>query len=125
MLNGRLKGSMQTVTSLIKQTGRCRFSLNNIIQISSGVKSFSCNYFSSIDYYPEGSGSDHNGDRCNPDNTDDEDCFEYNSDYEHSGYEASGDDTSDTEHWHGHGNRHQINAISNRGPENQVNTTLS
>ena len=76
------------------------------------------------DYYPEGSGGDRINDRCNPENTDDEDCYDYNSDYEHSGYEGSGDGNDDTEFMPEHGDRGQTNTIHHggnaRGQDSQV-----
>ena len=71
-------------------------------------------YFIFVDFYPEGSGDV--GDRCDPDNTDDEDCY---YDYDHSGYEGSGSDDDDDEDsknyssWNGH--RH---GTSNNGNPN-------
>ena len=72
------------------------------IKFPSAVLKIIFNQFVSLfflDFYNEGSG-DHDGDRCDPENTDDEDC--YYTDYDHSGYEGSGDDDTDSNPWNGH-----------------------
>ena len=67
------------------------------------------------DFYPEGSGGDRVNERCNPEDTDDEDCY---YDYDHSGAEGSGDDDEDTWNDHIHGN--PVNPNGHRGSNSRV-----
>ena len=68
-----------------------------------------------VDFYPEGSGGDRVNERCNPEDTDDEDCY---YDYDHSGAEGSGDDDEDNWNDHSHGN--PVNFNGHRGSNSRV-----